>query len=151
MLYHVDRRRVLEQPAGEDLAPGQLAVGIGAFFDKDLDEGPGFGRALPRQGPLAGGQPHHDIADAAGFAGLQDNVLRDVVPFVEQAQRGNPVLDRRAILALYGRRARLGSNGLGDFGCGCIGITTAVARGQQQNQTGRKQAPHRQASGLHAS
>lgn len=151
MLNHVERRRVLEQPAGKDLAPGQLAIGIGAFFHKDLDEGAGFSRAFPRQGPLAGGQPYHNIANPARFAGLQDNVLGDVVALVEQAQRGHAVLDRGAIFAFDSGSGGLGAHGLRNVGCGCIGFTAAVAGGQQQHQTGRKQAPHDQASGLQAS
>ncbi len=68
MLHHVDRRRVLEQPAGKHLAPGQLAVGIGAFLDKDLHKGPCLGRALPRQGTLAGRQSDDHVADPARLA-----------------------------------------------------------------------------------
>lgn len=151
MFDHVERRRALEQPARKHLAPGQLAFGIGAFFDKDLDEGTGFGRTFPRQGPLASRQPDHHIADAPGFAGLQDNVLGDIVALVEQAERGHAVLDRGAILAFHGWNAGLGCHTLGNFGgCG-IRFAAAVARGQQQDQTRREQAPHDQASGLQAS
>lgn len=151
MLNHVDRRRVLEQPAGKDLAPGQLTFGIGAFFNEDLNKGPGFCRPLPRQGPFAGGKPDDNIANPPGLARFQNDVLDDVVALVQQAQRGHPVLDRRAIFALHCRSRRLGANRLRDVRRGGIGIAAAATGGQQQGQAGRKQAPHGQASGLHAS
>lgn len=151
MLHHVDRGRILEQPAGKHRPPCQWAIGIGALFDIDLDEGAGFRRPLPGQGPLASGQAHHDIADTAGFAGLQDNVLGDIVALVEQPQRGDTVLDRCTIFTLDRRGGCLAGDGLGNLGCGRVRIAAAVAGGQQQDQTGREQAPHGQASGLHAS
>jgi hypothetical protein len=151
VLNHVERGRVFEQPARKHLAPGQLTVGIGPFLDEDLNEGPGLGRAFPRQGPLAGGQPHHDVADPAGFARLEHDVLGDVIALVEQAERRNAVLDRGAIFAFHRWHAGLSGNGVGNVGrCG-IGLIAAAAGGQQENQAGRKQAPHDQASGLHAS
>jgi hypothetical protein len=151
VLDHVERGRVLEQPAGEDLAPGQLAVGIGPFLDEDLNEGPGLGRAFPRQGPLASGEPHHDVANPAGFAGLEHDVLGDVIALVEQAERGNAVLDRGAIFAFSRRDAGKGSDSVGSVGLRSIGLTAAAAGGQQEDQAGRKQSPHDQASGLQAS
>lgn len=151
MFDHVDRRRVLEQPSRKDLAPGQLAFGIRAFLNKNLHKGPGFGRAFPRQGAFAGGQTDNHVADALRLARLQDNVLRDVVPLVQQAQRGHAILHRGAILALYGCRRNLRTDPLRNFSRRSIGITAAIASRQQQDQTGRKQAPHGQASGLQAS
>jgi hypothetical protein len=152
MLNHVERRRILEQPAGKDLAPGQRAVGIGPFLDKDLHEGPGLGRALPRQGPLAGGEPDDDIADPPRLAGLQHDVLGDIVALVEQAERGDAVLDRGAVFAFDRRHAGLGRDVFGNFGSRGIGLIAAAARGQQkQHKARREQAPHDQASGLQAS
>jgi len=151
MLNHVERGCILEQPAGKDFAPGKRAVGIGALFDIDLDEGPGFGRALPRQGPLTGGEPHHDVADPPRFAGFEDNVLGDVVALVEQAQRGDAVFDRGAVFAFHRRHAGLSGNVRRDLGRRRIGLAAAVAGGQQQDQARREAAPHDQASGLQAS
>ena len=151
MLNHVERGRILEQPAGKDLAPGKRAVGIGPLLDKDLHEGPGLGRALPRQGPLAGGEPDNDIADPPRLAGLQNDVLSDIVALVEQAQRGDAVLDRGAIFAFNRWHAGLGRNAFGNVGCRSIGLIAAAARGQQQQEARREQAPHDQASGLQAS
>lgn len=83
MLNHVERGRIFEQPAGEDLAPGQLAFGVGAFLDKNLNEGPGFSRAFPRQGSLTAGQANHHVPDPARFARFQNDILGDVIAFVQ--------------------------------------------------------------------
>lgn len=151
MLNHVERGRILEQPAGKHLAPSQLAFRIGPFFDKDLNEGPRFRRTLPGQGPLTGGKPHHDIPDPPRFARFQDNILRDVVALVEQAQRRDAVLDRGAVFAFHCRRGSLRGNGLGNVGCRRIWLSAAAACSKQQGRAKRESPPHDQASGLQAS
>lgn len=155
MLNHVERGRVLEQPAREHLAPGQLAFGIGALFDEDLNEGPGLSRLFPRQGPLAAGQANHHVANPLGLARLDHHVLADVVALVEQAQRGHAVFHRRPILALYHGCSGLGPNGLGNVRCRGIGSAAVIAGGQQPEHapehTKGERTPHDQASGLHAS
>jgi hypothetical protein len=65
VLDHVQRRRILEPPAGKDLAPGQRLIGLFALFDENLNEGAFLFRPLPGQRALARGELDHDIADAA--------------------------------------------------------------------------------------
>jgi hypothetical protein len=105
MLDHVERRRIAEQPAREHLAPGQRIARPGAFLDEDLHEGARFLRLFPRQGALAGCQPDDDIAHPPRFAGFQNDVLRQVVALVEQAERGDAFGNWRAIAAFDRRRA----------------------------------------------
>lgn len=132
MLDHVERRRVLEQPAREDLAPGQRVVGSCPLLDEDLDEGTLLFGLLPWKSPLAGREPHDDIAYAARFAGFQHDVLGQIVPLVEQAERCHPVLDRRAELAFDRRRAdRPCRYRLGDIGRFGIRLIAAAATGKR--------------------
>lgn len=93
--------------------PRQLFLRAGAFFDKDLHEGAGF-RLFPRQGFLASRQLDDHVADAARFATFQHDVLRQIVPLVQQAQRCHPVLNRGAIFAFdhWPGLRRSGSTGL---------------------------------------
>jgi len=93
---HVERRRVLEQPAGKHFAPRQPILRAGAFFDKDLDECAGFLRVFPWSGALACRQLDDHIAHPARFARFHNDVLRDVVALVDQADRGDAVLYRGA-------------------------------------------------------
>ena len=161
MLNHVERRRILEQPAGKDLAPGQRAVGIGPFLDKDLHEGPGLGRALPRQGPLAGGEPDDDIADPPRLAGLQHDVLGDIVALVEQAERGDALRHRgRAIGGGIGRSGGGGGRrGAIERDALRLGLAPEVAGREgrsAQQQRGKAGEPHRASQpsvlpGVHAS
>ncbi|KUR73719.1 hypothetical protein AQZ52_01770 [Novosphingobium fuchskuhlense] len=99
MLDHVEGGGILEQPAREDLVPGEPFAGRRAFLDEELDKCARFRRILPRRGPLAGGQLDDRIADAARFAALQLDDLRDVVALVQETQRRDAVLDRCAELA----------------------------------------------------
>jgi len=108
MLDHVERGRIAEQPAGKHLAPGKRCTGAGAFLYVHLHEGTGFGRAFPRQGLLASGKPQDDIANAACLTALQPDFLRQVVAFVEQAQRCHAVLDRGSELAFHCRGSSIG-------------------------------------------
>jgi hypothetical protein len=136
---HVEAGRVLEQPAGKDLVPGQRLVGILALFDIDLDKGAGFGRVFPRQGAFAAGQLDHHVADPPGFAGLEHQVLLEVVALVEQAQRRDAVLDRGAVFAFHRRRAGRAArgNGIGDIGGGRLGaFVLAPAAASQRKQQG---------------
>jgi hypothetical protein len=99
VLNHVEAGRILEQPAGKDLAPGQRLIGRGALFNEDLHECAHFGRAFPRQRAFASGQLDQHIADPLGLTDLEDHVLGLVVALVEQAQRGDAVFDRGAVFA----------------------------------------------------
>ena len=82
MLNHVERGRILEQPAGKYLAPAQRLIRVIPFLHKHLDESAHFGRAFPWQGSFAAGQLDHHIADPFGFANLEHQILRIVVAFV---------------------------------------------------------------------
>ena len=75
MLKDIERRRILEQPARERLAPLQRLIGPRALFDIHLDKGPFFLRLLPRQRALTGRKPDNDIADTLGLTGLEHDVL----------------------------------------------------------------------------
>jgi len=152
MLDHVDRGRVLEQPSGEDLAPGQRLIGTFALLDEDLDEGAGFGRAFPRRGALASCQLDRDIADPLGLAGLEDDVLGIVGPLVEQAECGHAVFHRGAVFAFHHRAGNgLSRRNLGHFGGIGLGPALPLAGGQRQRRQQQERAPAHQASGDHAS
>jgi hypothetical protein len=106
VLDDVERRRVLEQPAGKHLVPRQRLIRGGALLHENLDEGTHFRRIFPRQAALTIRQPNDDISDPACFAGLHHQVLGNVVALVEQAERCHPVLDRGAILTFDDLRSR---------------------------------------------
>jgi hypothetical protein len=154
VLDHVERGRILEQPAREDLLPGQRRIGIGAFLGKDLYEGPGLLRRFPRQGPLASREADDDIADPPRFARLDDNVLAKIVALVEQADGGNAVLDRGAVFAFdHTLGSRLCGNLLRNRGGGGLRIALPLASGKRKRGEAKqgKPAGHGQASGLQAS
>lgn len=131
--------------------PGQRLAGLGPFLDEQLDESADFGRAFPRQGPLAAGEANDDVADPARFAGLHHEVLALVVALVEQADRGDAVLDRGAELALDRRDAdRRRRHGLGHFGGDRLGllVVAALAAGKRDKRHEDERPAHRdQASG----
>lgn len=131
--------------------PGQRLAGLGALLDEELDESADFGRAFPRQGPFAARQPDDDIAHPARFAGLHHQVLALVITLVEQAERGDAVLDRRTELTLHRRDADGGrGDRLGHFGRDRLGliVVAALATGERDQRHQDKRAAHRtQASG----
>ena len=96
MLNHVERGRVFVEPAGKHLAPDQRIALRDPFLDEHLHKRAGFGRGFPRQGALTAGELDDHIADPARFARLHQQVLGQIVALVEQADRGNPVFQRRA-------------------------------------------------------
>jgi len=151
-----ERRRVLEQPTREYLAPGQRIAGLGALLGEDLHEGAFFLGLFPGQSPLAGGELDDDAADPLRFAGLQRDVLRQVVALVEQADHRDAVLDRRTVLAFDRRRACRpgGGDRLGNFGGLRFGIRgwLAAAASQRSGEKKGDRPLHRiQASGDQAS
>jgi hypothetical protein len=95
MLDDVERRRILEQPAGKDPQPLRRCARCTALGDEHLHEGAGFGRRFPGRGPLAAGQPDDHIPHAARFARLYLDILREIVTLVEQADGGDAILQRR--------------------------------------------------------
>lgn len=131
--------------------PGQRLAGLGALLDEELDESADFGWVFPGQRTLAAGEPDDDVADPARFAGLHHQVLALVVALVEQADRGNAVLDRRAELTLdrgdadRRRRDRLGHFGRNRFG---LLVVAAFAAGKRDKRHQDERPLHRgQASG----
>ena len=131
--------------------PGQRLAGLGAFLHEKLDESTDFGRAFPGQGALAACQPDDDIAYPARFAGFHHQVLAFVVALVQQADRGDAVLDRCAELALHRRYADgRGGDGLGHFGRDRLGliVVAALAAGERGERHEDERPTHRdQASG----
>ncbi len=97
MLDHVERRRLLVEPAGED--PLEPALGVAHV---DLDEGAGQLLHLPGGGGLAGAQADDHVADPDRLARLQREIARQAVALVEQAQHRRPLRHRRG----SGRDAR---------------------------------------------
>jgi len=132
--------------------PGERTAHIWSFLHEDLDEGALLGIVFPGSGLLAGFHLHDHVADPARFAGLHLEVLRDVVALVEQADRGHPVLHRRAD-GVPGHGG--GSGVLGEF-LGNLGLDRfrrgglVVARGQRGERQ-QREGPHDQASGVQAS
>jgi hypothetical protein len=152
MLDHIQAGRILEQPAGKNLAPGQRLIGAGPFLDEHLHKGANFARALPGHTALTTGELDRDVADPLGLASFQDHVLRQVVAFVEQAERRDPILDRGAIFALdHFARNALAGRFLGHFSG--LGVSSAAALAGSQSQRGQQQEREstHQASGDHAS
>jgi len=109
VLDDVERGRILEQPAREDLVPSQLLGRAAALFDEGLDEGALLLRLLPGKRLLASGDLDDEVADPACLARLHHQVLREVVALVEHAERDDAVLVRRTDLLPLGslRRPRL--------------------------------------------
>jgi len=156
VLDDVERRRILEQPARKHRSPGHRLVRIGAIVGHDLDKSAFLLGLLPGQRAFAGRQLDDDVADTLGLARLEHHVLGQVVALVEQAQRGDAVLDRRAECAFHRRAGnrRLGDR-LGDLGrfLGAIGRIAGIAAGGQQDkrQEGERPVHRLQASGDQAS
>ena len=137
--------------------PGQRLIGAFTLLDEYLHERTGFGRGFPWQRTLTGGQLDDDVADPLGLTNLEHHILRQVIAFVEQAERSDAVLDRGAIIAFHHRRAgSLAGEGFRHFGRHRLGsfIAAAVARRQRNQSRQPKQVPksHKdQASGVHGS
>jgi hypothetical protein len=156
MLDHVAFGALAKDPARKDAVP--LVVSL--VLHRQLDEGAGLRRILPRRGRLARAQPHDRAADARAVAGLHLEIADQPVALVEQADHRDALGHRgRALNAAdFGRHAL----GLGDRLDGRAAIAlrrAAVAagerrRGEQRDQRGRDRAhahaihsaPGRQAS-----
>ena len=92
MLDHVQRGRILEQPAGKDLAPDLVRARLRRLLDIDLHESAGLLGHFPGRGALAALHPDNDIADLSALAHLEDEILGNIVALVEQADCGDTVL-----------------------------------------------------------
>jgi hypothetical protein len=90
VLHDIERRPLLEQPAGKNTPPVLVAA-----RDVNLDERAGIMFLLPRRGLLAGTQPHDDIADPRRFAGFQHDIARHAVTLVQQSQGRHAFRHRR--------------------------------------------------------
>ena len=80
--------------------PRQLVLGTGALFNEDLHESAGF-RFFPRQGLFASCELYDHVADPPRFAAFQHDILRQVVPLIEETQRRYPVFHRGTEFALH--------------------------------------------------
>jgi hypothetical protein len=99
VLDHVERRRFLVEPAGEDPAPALVRL-----LDVDLDERARQLLFFPRRGRFARTQPHDYILPPRGLAGVERDILDDAVALVEDAEHRDPLRHRRdAALAVGGR------------------------------------------------
>jgi hypothetical protein len=81
VLDHVERRRFLVEPAGEDASP--LPV---RSLDVDLHESAGQLFLFPRRRCLAGAQAHDHVLPARRLAGVKRDILHNPVPLVEDAK-----------------------------------------------------------------
>lgn len=164
MLDHVERRRILEQPAGEDSLPAQRLIGIGPLLHQHLHESARFGRPFPRRGAFARSELDDDIVDPFGFARLKQKILRQIVALVEHTDLRHPFRHRRADF----RHSELGFPGelpgqfLGQFGFDFfrsfsrfLGAGSQKPRYRKQRQHScpqrRPETPHDQESGVQAS
>jgi len=131
---HIQAGRILEQPAGKDPLPLEIRFGIGPFAHGHLDESTRFRRIFPGRSALTTGKMDHHIAGTAGFAGLQLNVLRQIVPLVQQADRRDPFGQRRTdLLAFRGLRGGCrAAQFLGNFGLFCFGFRRTIGAACQQ-------------------
>jgi hypothetical protein len=139
VLDHIECRRILEQPAGKDLVPGELFLGGLAILHEDLDEGTLFLRPFPGQGLLTRRHLDREVADAPGLARFHLQILRQVVALVENAESNDTVLVRRAkALALLGlRRSRLHlGNCLGNAGFLRLGLGFTPAASRKSEKAG---------------
>jgi len=118
VLQNIERRRILEQPAGKDLAPDNVFLGRGPFIDENLNECAFFNGFFPRRRALTTGQFDNHVADPARFAGFQNQILSQIVAFVEQADGRNAILVGRDGTNFGGRcfASLIGSNAF------CLGL-----------------------------
>jgi hypothetical protein len=116
MLDDVERRRLLEQPAGKHLAP----VRAGRILDDHLHERTGQLVGFPVGSRFAGFQFDDEIADADALTGFQLHVARQAVALVEDAERRDALGHRRIALLRLDQRFDLG-----------IGFRRRIGRGGQ--------------------
>jgi hypothetical protein len=136
---HIEAGRFLEQPAREHA----LVLGLAAFTDVDLHKGAGFLRQFPRRGALARRQADDHRADLAGFAGLQLDLLREIVALVEQAQHRDALRERgRAIILDRGSAGgRRGGRRRVQRHCDGLGRGCTIASGQHKRPS-KAVTPH---------
>jgi hypothetical protein len=141
VLDHVEGRRFLVHPAGED--PLKLSLGIAHV---ELDERTCQLLHFPRRGSLAGAQPNDHIAIADRLAGPQLDVAGDAVSLVEQPEHRNPLRHRRGAGRHGGYRLR-DINGLRFVGrrrSRCVALRLALlalrAAGGKRGKEGGKRA-----------
>lgn len=138
--------------------PGQLLVGGGTLLDKDLNESAFFLRPLPGERLFASGDLDDEVADALRLARLHDQVLREVIALVENAQRDHAVLVGGSDLLALGRLRGPGlhsRNRIGNRGILRLGRRLALAAGGERQRQGENRCvsedplhrPETQASG----
>jgi len=94
MLDHVALRAFLEDPARKDAIPFVVAL----VLHRQLHEGAGLGRILPRRGLFAGAQAHDRAADPRGLAGLHLQIADEAVALVEQPEHRDALTHRSRAL-----------------------------------------------------
>jgi hypothetical protein len=98
MLNHVERRRLLVKPPGEDPLPFLVRL-----LDVELNEGAGQLLFLPRRARLTGAQTNNHVLPSDRLPGMKRDVLDDSVALVEDAKCGRPLRHGRyAALSLGG-------------------------------------------------
>jgi hypothetical protein len=135
MLDHVALRAFLEDPARKDAIPFVVAL----VLHRQLHEGAGLGRILPRRGLFAGAQAHDRAADPRGLAGLHLQIADEAVALVEQPEHRDALVHRgRALDPADFLRDPFG---LGELRRGFAGPLAAVpiARGQRGRRDKRQQ------------
>jgi hypothetical protein len=143
VLDHVQRRRFLVQPAGED--PRRLPV---RALHVDLDERAGQLLFLPRRGRLAGAQPNQHVLPPHRLARVKRDILHQSVALVEDAQHRDPLGHGRHSGLIGAGRHR----GVGDHRTRVILLLgLAAARGERQRDRQRGRAPDHGYSGIHGS
>jgi hypothetical protein len=122
MLDHVERRRLLVQPARKHPVPALVRL-----LHVDLDERPGQLFRFPRRGRLAGPQAHDHVFPPDRLAGAQRDVLDDPVALVEEAEDGDALRHRRH------SRLRLRRRLIGGRKRGVARAVAALARGKRDS------------------
>jgi hypothetical protein len=102
VLDHVERRRFLVQPAGEDAAPVLVSP-----LHIDLHERAGELFLLPRRGRFARAQSHDQVFPARRLPRVERDILHDAVALVEDAEDGDALRHRRYAALPRRRRRRL--------------------------------------------
>ena len=149
MLDHVERRRLLVEPARKDTLIAPVALP-----HVELNEGPGELLDFPGRGRLAGAEADDHVADARRLARAQGEFAGEPVALVEQAEHRDPLGHRRR----SGREPGYGLGNVDRLGRGVavgpvdLGRAARAAAGEREqrgNRDERAEAGHAP-SGVHA-
>jgi hypothetical protein len=95
MFDHIERRPLLEKPAGKHALPALIIAPRVGLTNEKLYKCSGQRLRFPGRGLLAGPQANQHIANARRFARAQPDLTRDTISLVEQPQHRNPIFHRR--------------------------------------------------------